>query len=728
MPKLQVITTNFTAGEFSPRLRGRVDLERYNASGEVLQNVVVLRQGGVTIRPSRDYKGEIKSSAVAGRIIPFIYSRTDAYLLELGETVMRVWKAGALVESSPGVPFEIATPWTAAQLAALDFTQGADTLIVAHPDVPTQRIRRFGDALWTCDAVPFYPPALDEIGHGSDTISMTLSSATVGSSRTLTASAAFFQPSDVGRLFTSGAGLAAVDVYTSATAVTVSVKAVFATTALAAGTWTLEGTPSTSLTPSVANPVGANTTLTLAVDGWRSSDVGKFVEVNGGLVELTAVSSALAANGVIKRELTGIVAAPRDAWVLLGGAWNASNGYPSSCTLFQQRLWLGGTRKFPQTMWGSRSGLFFDFMPGTQDDSAVYKTIDSDDINVIQYLVSAGQLLTLSYGGEFDTRGGIEKPITQLNAQITQRSRWGCEAVRPEQAGRDVLFVQRGGRALRALFKGDIEGFDTRDVSVFSEHLLRDGVRSIAWEQTPEQVLWLATSAGALLALTYSDEQTTIAFTSGAHDGAVEWLATIPEGGGDATYCLTRYTVNGATKRYVERLNWLAPPGQDARKEATAGAATVTWSGFGHLAGKTVALLADDIHVGSGVVSAGGVITLPRPASKVSAGIPYSARVRLQAPEVGTGTGTAQAQAMSTNQVWVRFLETVGCKVNGQALTFRNFDQPLTLDQSVAPFTGIKDVMENGWLAGESPIELVQDQPYPWTVLSVVRSMTVNQG
>lgn len=729
MPKLQVITTNFTGGESSPRLRGRVDLERYNSSAELLENCVVLRQGGVTIRPSRDYKGEIKSSAQTGRIVPFVYSRTDAYLLEFGNLVMRVWKNGALVESSPSVPLEVVTPWSASQLATIDYTQGADTMIVTHPAVPTQRIRRFSDSQWECLAAPFVPPALAEVGYRSATISMSISSGSVGTGRTLTASAGFFLAAYVGQQMKWGTGSATIQSIGGTTTATVTVTSAFDVTAAAAGVWLLEGTPVTPCLPSLAAPVGVTMTLTLSADGWAAGDVGKFVEINGGLCEITSldgVSPATIANAIVRSELVGVSSAPAESWALLGPVWNVYDGYPSTCSFYQQRLWLGGTTRYPQAKWGSRTALFFDFTPGTADDAAIYKTIDSDDINVIQYLVSSsGPLVTLTYGGEFDTRGGVEKPVTQLNAQIMMRSRWGCEQVRPEQVGRDLIFVQRGGKALRALFRGQVDDTQTRDISVFSEHMLSGGVKWMSWEQTPEQVLWVGTTAGELLAVTYSDEQSTVAFCSGSAEGVVEWGATIPEGAADATYCLTRYTVNGATKRYVERINWDAPPGQDCRKEAT-GPASV-FPGFTHLEGKTVAVLADDIYVGTAVVT-GGEVTISRSAASISAGLAYTATARLPAPEVGTGSGTAQAQAMSTNRVAVRFLATVGCNVNGQPLAFRRMDLSETLDQPVSEFSGIKDVTEYGWQDGESPLELTQDQPYPWTVLSVVRTITVNAG
>lgn len=718
--KQQHITTNFTAGEFTPRLRGRVDLEKFNASAQALENCVVLRHGGVTIRPSRDYLGEVKTSTSPTRLIPFVFSRDDTFVLELGDQYMRVWKNGVRL----GGPYEITTPWTAAQLGALDFAQAGDTLIVVHPNVAPQRIQRFADTNWRCEAVPFNPAPQIEAGE-IITEAVTLSAATVGTGRTATAAAAFWRNGDIGRRFSVGVGRAVITGFTSTTVVTVTIESAFDSVSIAASTAVLAGSPQATCTPSAAGAVGTTTTLTASVASWRANIVGRWVQINGGFVVITTFSSNTAVTGVIRKLLSGADAAPANSWVLLGPAWDAVAGWPVSAAFFQQRLFFGGSARWPQTVWGSRTALPFDFSPGTDDDSAVNKTIDSDEQNIIQYLVASDVLNVLTYGGEFDITGGIEKPVTQLNAQIRQRSRWGAQLVRPEFAGKDFLYVQRGGKAVRAWLKDELDAVRTRDISVFSEHLLRSGVRAMTWEQTPEQIVWIATADGALLALTYNDEQNIAAFCSGSAEGIVEWLVNVPEGDVDRTYCLVRYTVDGNTRRYVERINWDAPPGQDCRLEQT-GAPSQTWAGLAHLEGKTVCVLGDDVYLGSAVVT-GGQITLPREASKVSVGLPYAARVRLQAPEIGTGTGTAQGQRQVTHRVWVRLLETIGCKVNGQEIAFRELDQQI-LDAPVPPFTGVKEITEYGWESGDSPLELLQDQPYPWTVLAVIRNMTANGG
>ena len=290
MPKLQIISTNFTAGEQSPRLRGRVDIAKYNASAEELLNCVVLKQGGATIRPPTKYIGEVKDSTQTARIIPFVFSRSDAYLLELGDLYQRVWKNGVRVETSPGTPFEVATTWNDEELAALDYSQGADTMLVAHPDNPVQAIRRFADARWTVGDASFRPGPVAEVGDRG-TMTMTISNGAVGAGRTITAGAAFFLAADVGRRISWGGGTALITAVGSATSATATVEAAFADlvangTAGPAPIWVLEGTPQASVTPSAATPLGAAVTLTLSAAGWRSDVVGGVIDLNGGIVRV----------------------------------------------------------------------------------------------------------------------------------------------------------------------------------------------------------------------------------------------------------------------------------------------------------------------------------------------------------------------------------------------------------------------------------------------------------
>jgi hypothetical protein len=84
--------SSFTAGEISPRLEGRTNIEKYREGLSDLTNMVVMPHGGVTRRPGTEYLGEVKDSSVKTRLIPFQFKTTDTYILEFGDQTMRVFR------------------------------------------------------------------------------------------------------------------------------------------------------------------------------------------------------------------------------------------------------------------------------------------------------------------------------------------------------------------------------------------------------------------------------------------------------------------------------------------------------------------------------------------------------------------------------------------------------------------------------------------------------------
>ena len=77
--------STFTAGEISPRLEGRVTIEKYREGLANLTNMIVQPHGGVTRRPGTQFLGEVKASANVTRLIPFQFKTSDTYALEFGE-------------------------------------------------------------------------------------------------------------------------------------------------------------------------------------------------------------------------------------------------------------------------------------------------------------------------------------------------------------------------------------------------------------------------------------------------------------------------------------------------------------------------------------------------------------------------------------------------------------------------------------------------------------------
>lgn len=649
MPRTTVLQTNFTAGEISPKLYGRVDIAKYQNGAKEMRDTLPQIYGGARRRPGSIFVREVKDSADETRLIPFVKDATTAYVLEFGDLYMRVYKNGAVVESSPGVPYEVVSPYTSAQAMAMDYTQGADTMFLFHQAVAPYKLVCTSDTSWSLAAATFINTPFEEPGSY----------------------------------------------------------------------------PAATLTPSAASPVGGACNFTAGSSVFVAGDVGSSVKINGGIVKITGYSSGTAVSGVIKQVLSSTTAAPQDAWSLHAPAWSASRGYPRTGTLFEQRLIAGGSPTFPQTIWGSVTGAYLDFQQGTEDDDGFAFTIASDITNPIRYLASSRALLALTSGVEFTVTGGLEKPLAPTNAQIKARSNYGCADVRPVRIREQELFVQRAGRKLRAFgYNVTNDDWTAPDVSVLAEHLTEGGIVDMCWQQEPESVVWFARDDGVLGSVTYDKDQDVAAWA--LHDGfagAVESMCSIPTADADQVWLVVRRTINGGTKRYIERLSDTVLC--DSAVVSTGASATV-WSGFSHLEGEDVAVVAGGSYAGLFTV-ASGQITLDRAATSIVGGLPFENRVSLLPPEIQTGMGSATGNAMRTGEVTLRFYETSGALVNGDEVQFSALGASL-LDQPAAVFSGVKRMELLGWERGESEVEISQPYPMPFHLLSVTRRFTSNDG
>ena len=92
---------NFSGGEASPKIYGRSDTIPYYAMGETLENVIVSHYGSASKTPGTHHVCRTKNMDEGSRLIPFIYSSGDSYILEFGDEYIRFYRnSGSLVEDS----------------------------------------------------------------------------------------------------------------------------------------------------------------------------------------------------------------------------------------------------------------------------------------------------------------------------------------------------------------------------------------------------------------------------------------------------------------------------------------------------------------------------------------------------------------------------------------------------------------------------------------------------
>ena len=223
VPKLRRMQTNFSKGELSPRIEGRPDLAGFHEGAKEITNFLLLRQGGAERRPGTRFVNEVKDSTRDTILIPFEFSVNDSYQLEFGHLYIRFYKVstGARIEIL-GVPVEVVTPYTEAELREVQYRQSADVLYLFHGSHPQQKLSRFSDTSWTLSPVVNNPPATIELGAALAT--RLVYGDTTGTAKTFRIEDALFLAGDVGREIVAGAGRAVIISLIDASAVVVDIR------------------------------------------------------------------------------------------------------------------------------------------------------------------------------------------------------------------------------------------------------------------------------------------------------------------------------------------------------------------------------------------------------------------------------------------------------------------------------------------------------------------------
>ena len=524
MAKASHAFTNFTAGELSPRLDGRTDVNKYFNGCSRLENFIIHPHGGASRRPGTKFIASVKTAANATRLIPFEFSVTQAYVLEFGHNYFRIYKDGGQVVSS-GSAVEVATPYGTSDLSAIKFTQSADLMYLVHPDYSPRVISRSSHTAWTIAEVAFRRgPMQDE----NSTTTTLVASASTGNPN-ITASASLFVATDVGRIIKLHEGYAKISSITSATVAVAAVQENSdGRTELLPGYTAdtigfAEGDPSD--TGLEHNDRITDSTGDFVTQGFK---VGQFITVTGAgtsgnnvtnklVVQVTADTILLAPSADLVTEAAGQdvtivgVLAASTSWSF--GAFSATTGFPSTVTFFEERLVFANTATEPQTLFFSVSGDFTDFAEGITSGSSLTYTIGSNQVNVIRYLVAARSLIVGTSGGEYVVTSGTQEPLNPTNTQIKRQTTYGTADIQPVQVGNVTLFVQRAKRKVRELgYNYDADSYTAPDLTILAEHITESGIKEFALQQEPDNIVWCVLENGKLVGMTYRREEQVVAW------------------------------------------------------------------------------------------------------------------------------------------------------------------------------------------------------------------------
>ena len=197
MTRINTLKTSFGAGELAPRLAGRPDLAAYRDGARRLRNVAVHATGGLSRRPGLAF---VEAAPGPGRLASFEFNTEESYLLLFTDRALRIYRNGNRAAL-------IAAPWREADLAQINWTQTADTLLVVHPDYAPQTVTRQAGADWRIAPWEWAERAGRSMQpyHRYAGPSVTLTPSGASGRIRLTASADVFAAEDAGQAFRIGA-------------------------------------------------------------------------------------------------------------------------------------------------------------------------------------------------------------------------------------------------------------------------------------------------------------------------------------------------------------------------------------------------------------------------------------------------------------------------------------------------------------------------------------------
>ena len=287
MAKGHFLQDNFTGGEWSPLLEGRVRLEKYPNAVYKLENFLLYPHGPAQFRPGSRYIHHTKDNGFA-RSIRFEFSVEQAYNLEFGNGYIRFYKEQAILIYTPQGITNItkANPCVVTYSGANTYANGDRVILQNILGMVELNNREFTVANINTGANTFELSGIDSSAYDAWTSSGTIAEIYEVSSPYLTADLEFIkycQSADVLYLFHPD--------YTS-----------YKLSRAGETAWTLTPInfippatdeipyePATTLTP--ASETGNSVVFTAGASVFQNGDVGRIIRAGAGRASITTYTS-----------------------------------------------------------------------------------------------------------------------------------------------------------------------------------------------------------------------------------------------------------------------------------------------------------------------------------------------------------------------------------------------------------------------------------------------------
>ncbi|HBZ17498.1 MAG TPA: hypothetical protein DEO73_17300 [Pantoea sp.] len=753
MPSASPSINSFNAGEFSPLMMGQTDFQKWKNGVKKMLNFIPRSQGPAERRGGTYFVSEVNDSSQRVWLAKFEYNTTQAFLLEFGPGYLKFYSSHGVALNEAGSPLVIASPYGADDITnsdggfGLSMVQSGDVIYICchNGNKPPYKLSRISNTDWTL--APFnYAAAGGPFADINSDRSATVytdqfriwsadgaprpdGTPTITALCIITSNSPIFQAEHVGGLFYIEASTDKLAPGIIGDAEQIPAWSQGKGGFGPGGFCRSDGKYYEVMAGATTGNVQPTWTSGAHLDGSSSDNIlWRYSNGGWGIVQITQVNSATVAVGKIISELPPSVIgsdSKTNKWAF--GDWSDAMGYQTKVGFYKSRLCFAGGNK----LWFSVASDYENFTAMSNGfevkaDDAINVQIEADSTNTIQWIASSSSLILGTASSELTcSPSTTTSAFGPDNIQVVQESKYGSKGVNAIVVGNTVLFVQRAGRKVRAVTADYQSGsYSSTDLSVLAEHITSSGIVDFAWQQEPDNVVWVVLTNGDLVALTYNSEQEVIGWHRHDVGGVVESVATIPDPSGsrDDVWMVVRRQINGASHRYVEYLR----PAWDADTQPLSqafyvdcgltynGSPVKNVTGLSHLEGMTVSVTADGA-AHPDVTVANGSITLEWESSIVHVGLPYRSEL--------VTLPFQDSKIKRVNKAAILFVNSLGGKVSDE--DGRNTDIIQTrdysdlMDNAPGAYSELKEMAWPGDYNKYGSMKIIQDQPLPMTICAI---------
>lgn len=654
-------------------LHGRVDSQQYALGLETCENFVPVNEGPLVKRPGFEF---IRAAGdTASWLSAFRFSVTQEYALEWGEHSLRFYTNDGRIETAPNVPYEVATPYAAAEARYVSTQQSYDRLYMDHPVYPPARLSRTGAATFTYD-VPTLKNGPFADANTDEAITIT-ASATTGTGITLTAASAIFRAGHVGALFRLEAkDFSDVKVWEPGMK-NISAGDFRRSDGKVYQAQTSGSTGSNPPTHTDGSEWDGGLTNDVLNDKGPYGVQWKYIHDRFGIVRITAIGGGgtTATADVVRRLPNSLTSVASWRWAY--GLFSEDAGYPSIVI-----HWVGRQfhlKDFDLT--ASVAGDFLNYQAFTGSgtlaaDLSFRRRLATDNPPI--WALGDRQLLLGTADKEMVVMAlNSQAAISGDNIKAEPQSFYGSEQVWPAQLGSEAVFVERGARRMRSsAYDLQSDRYQATDLTAAARHITTPGLKQLAVQRWPFAMLHAVREDGQVVThpLTRSEIKGFCRIVPGGGATVLSAVAVMgPDGRRDDLWMLIERTGAAGLQREIWKQHSWRELGDDQAEafyvdggvKTTATGGQTHFSGLTHLASTAVAVLAGGAVIPGLRVAADGTLTLP--AANVPAddytlvvGLPYTATAITLRPAPQNAPGMMQGLRQRVMQAIVRLIESVG--------------------------------------------------------------------